>query len=102
MSAEGQRGRSEQPMGVTETIMNLIPKGQMTSVRMNLARCHWQDREDALQEAAVAVLEGVITPAGAIATFQSSQARHRSRQTPISQLNRRGRGRSFGDMTANR
>ena len=73
-------------MDMTKAIMELIPKSQRASVRMNLARCHWQDREDALQEAVLAVLEGVVTPAGAIATFRYSQVRHRRCELPVSQL----------------
>lgn len=76
-------------MGATRAIMELIPVNQRASVRLNLARCDRQDREDALQEAAVAVLEDRITPAGAIATFQQRQARHHRRYVPISQLEHR-------------
>ena len=73
-------------MYAKKAIMKLIPKNQRASVRMNLARCHWQDREDALQEAALAALEGLVTPAGAIARFQYSQARFRRCEVPVSQL----------------
>ena len=78
--------RSRSITGAVGAIFRLIPESQRFSVLLNLSRCQPRDRLGALQEAAVAVLEGRITPAGAIATFYQRQARHRRREVPISQF----------------
>ena len=81
------RGNGPMPLtGLVAAVIRLIPARQRRSVLMNLSRCVPQDRPGALQEAALAVLEGRITPAGAIATFCRRQIRTRSREVPISQL----------------
>ena len=72
--------------GAVRAVFRLIPESQRLSVLINLSRCPVQDRPGALQEAALAVLEGRITPAGAIATFYQRQLRHRRREVSISQL----------------
>ena len=81
------RGKGPLPLtGAVAAVIRLIPARQRRSVLMNLSRCVPQDRQGALQEAALAVLEGRITPAGAIATFSGRQSRSRSREIPVSQL----------------
>jgi len=74
--------------GAIAAIIKLIPTEHRPSVLMNLSRCAPQDRRGALQEAAVAALEGRITPAGAVATFARRQIRCRCREIPLSQFDR--------------